>query len=143
MATLAKAIRIAAETHEQQFDKGGAPYVLHPLRMMMRLETEAEKIVAVLHDVVEDGGGRWSFATLRAEGFSEQVLEALEHVTKRPEEEGDYEAFVRRAARNPIARRVKLADLEDNMDLKRIADPQPRDFERLAKYQRAWRMLRA
>ena len=141
MSTLATAIRIAAEVHERQRDKGGAPYVLHPLRMMLRLEGEAERIVAVLHDVVEDGGGSWSFERLRAEGFSEEILVALEHVTKRPEEVGDYDAFIRRAARNPIARRVKLADLEDNMDLRRIPHPAPRDFERLAKYRRAWDLL--
>ena len=95
----------------------------------------------MLHDVVEDGGGRWSFERLRGEGFSDEVIEALEHVTKRPEEEGDYDAFIRRASRNAIARKVKLADLEDNMDLRRIPQPQPRDFERLAKYRRAWETL--
>ena len=143
MATLAKAIRIAATAHENQFDKGGAPYVLHPLRLMMALQGEDEKIVAVLHDVIEDCPDQWNFSKLRAEGFSEAVLEALAHVTKRPEEKDDYDAFVRRAARNPIARKVKLADLEDNMDLKRISNPTAKDFERIAKYHRAWLMLNA
>ena len=92
MATLAKAIRIAATAHENQFDKGGAPYVLHPLRLMMALQGEDEKIVAVLHDVIEDCPDQWNFSKLRAEGFSEAVLEALAHVTKRPEEKDDYDA---------------------------------------------------
>jgi (p)ppGpp synthase/HD superfamily hydrolase len=134
MSILERAIAIAAEAHAGQVDKAGAPYVLHPLRMMLRLATMEERIVAVLHDVCEDCPG-WDFARLRREGFSENVLEALGSVTKHDGE--DYEAFVRRAAANPIGRRVKLADLHDNCDLSRITAPTPRDFERIEKYRRA------
>lgn len=141
MATLAKAIRIASQVHEQQFDKGGDPYILHPLRVMARVTTGDEKIVAVLHDVVEDGEG-WTFERLRDEGFSETVIEALKHVTKLPGEEDDYDAFIRRAAKNAVASRVKLADLEDNLDLKRIKSPTQKDFERITKYHKAWVWLR-
>ena len=116
-------------------------YILHPLRVMMRVSTDDEKIVAVLHDVVEDGEG-WSFERIRSEGFSETVIEALKHVTKLPGEEDDYDAFIRRAAKNAVASRVKLADLEDNMDLRRIANPTERDFARLEKYRSAYNLLK-
>jgi (p)ppGpp synthase/HD superfamily hydrolase len=141
MATLERAIAIAVEAHAGQVDKAGAPYVLHPLRMMLRMRSPDAAIVAALHDVVEDGPG-WSMERLRAEAFSERVLEALARVTKLTPDE-DYEAFIRRAAGDPISRAVKLADLEDNLNLLRIADPQPRDFERLAKYRRAHEFLSA
>lgn len=139
MSTLERAIAIAAKAHEGQVDKAGAPYVLHPLRMMLCLPGRDERITAVLHDVVEDCGV--SLATLRAEGFSEQVLEAVDSVTRRHQE--SYEAFVLRAASNPIGRRVKLVDLQDNSDLSRISHPTPRDYERLDKYRRAIETIRA
>jgi len=138
MSTIGRAIAIAAKAHEDQVDKGGAPYILHPLRVMFRLVTTDERITAVLHDVVEDGGV--SLSALRAEGFSETVVAAVDSVTRRPGE--SYEAFVLRAASNAIGRSVKLADLSDNCDLSRIAHPTPADFERLQKYQRAIKTIR-
>ncbi|HTQ34848.1 MAG TPA: hypothetical protein VMI30_11800 [Stellaceae bacterium] len=131
---------IAAEAHAGQTDKASAPYILHPLRVMLRLSGEDERIVAVLHDVCEDSPD-WTFDRLRAEGFPERVLEALDTVTKREGE--DYEAFVLRAAAHPIGRRVKLSDLYDNSDLSRIANPTERDHQRLARYQRAIAVLEA
>jgi (p)ppGpp synthase/HD superfamily hydrolase len=86
---------ITAEGHSGQTDKAGAPYVLHPLRVMLSVTTNEERIVAVLHDLVEDCPG-WSFERLREEGFSERVLTALASVTKRDGEED--QDFVRRAA---------------------------------------------
>src|SRR5215467_11229904 len=127
MSTLERAIAIAAEAHAGQVDKAGASYVLHPLRMMLAVQQTEERIVAVLHDVCEDCPG-WDFARLRREGFSERIIEALDAVTKRDGE--DYDAFVRRAAADPIGRAVKLADLRDNCDLSRIAAPTPRDLAR-------------
>lgn len=138
MTTLARAIAIAAQAHEGQVDKAGDPYILHPLRMMFAVESEHEKIAAVLHDVVEDTP--WTFEQLRAEGFPAAVVTALEHLTRREGE--DYMAFVERAGRDPVARRVKLADLEDNMRLTRIATVQPKDLERVERYHRAWTYLR-
>ena len=137
--TLERAIAIAAAAHEGQVDKGGAPYILHPLRVMLRVNTLEERIVAVLHDVVEDCGV--SFDDLRKEGFSETVLMAIASVTKVPGE--SYEAFVERAAQNPIGRVVKLADLEENSDLSRIAQPSWEDLERVEKYRRAIGVLRS
>ena len=139
MSTLERAIAIAAQAHTGQTDKAGVPYILHPLRMMLSLQSEAERIVAVLHDVIEDTS--WTFDDLRAEGFSEEVLAALETVTRREDE--TYEAFVLRAATNPIGRRVKLADLHDNSDLSRISSPTEKDFARLEKYKRAITTLEA
>jgi (p)ppGpp synthase/HD superfamily hydrolase len=131
---LERAICIAAEGHAGQVDKAGSPYILHPLRVMLSLSTVEERIVGVLHDVVEDCEG-WTADRLRSEGFSDNVLTALDSVTKRGGE--DYDAFVARASQNEVGKRVKLADLRDNADLSRIASPTERDFERNAKYQRA------
>jgi len=138
MSTLERAIAIAAEAHTGQTDKAKAPYILHPLRVMMALDTEEQKIVGVLHDVVEDCDA-WTFERLREEGFSEAVLDAIDAVSEREGE--DYEEFVRRASQNSIGAQVKLADLRDNADLSRIANPSEEDRERSAKYARAIREL--
>lgn len=136
--TLERAIAIAATAHAGQVDKGGAPYILHPLKVMLRMTTLEERIVAVLHDVVEDCGV--SLDDLRTEGFIEEVLTAIASVTKVPGE--SYEDFVDRAAQNPIGRAVKLADLEENSDISRIASPGWEDLERIEKYRRAIARLR-
>lgn len=134
VSTLERAIAIAAEDHADQVDKAGAPYVLHPLRMMLRMSSTDERIGAVLHDLCEDCPG-WTFERLRSEGFSDNIIEALQSVTKRGGE--GYEDFVRRAAANPVGRSVKLADLIDNSDLSRIATPSERDFQWIEKYRQA------
>lgn len=139
MATLGRAIAIAAQAHQEQRDKAGAPYILHPLRMMAQLHSEAERIVAVLHDLIEDTD--WTLDQLCAEGFSDDVLAAIDCLTKRDDE--SYDAFIERASRNELARRVKLADLEDNMDLRRIAEVSDKDLERLRKYHQARQALLA
>lgn len=137
MADIEEAIRIAVEAHRGQKDRGGAPYILHPLRMMFRVQTDAERMAAVLHDVVEDSA--WTLDDLRARGFPDEVLRAVDGLTRR---EGEtYEAFVERAAADPVARRVKIADLEDNMDVRRTGNVSPGDAERLNRYLRAWRRL--
>jgi (p)ppGpp synthase/HD superfamily hydrolase len=137
---LEHAIVLATKAHEGQHDKAGAPYILHPLRVMLRLITENERITAVLHDVVEDCDG-WSFERLRDEGFSAEIIEALKSVTKR---EGEtYEEFVRRAATNSIGARVKLADLHDNCNLSRIDNPTAHDHERISKYERAIDLIKS
>jgi (p)ppGpp synthase/HD superfamily hydrolase len=138
MSTLERAIAIAAEGHSGAKDKGGEPYILHPLRMMLSLSSTEERIVAVLHDVCEDCPG-WTLDRLRAEGFPDHIIAALDSVTTREGE--DYEAFARRAAANPIGRSVKLADLADNCDLSRIATPTERDHQRIEKYRRAIKLI--
>lgn len=136
-ATLEDAISIAALAHKGQTDKAGACYILHPLRMMMQMKSEAAMMVAVLHDVVEDTD--WTIEKLREHGFSEAVLEALECVTRR--EGKSLEEFLERAARNIIAREVEIADLEDNMNILRLSEVRPKDLERLEKYHKSWRLL--
>lgn len=137
--TLEDAIILAASQHRHSpLDKSGAPYILHPLRVMHFLGAQAsddERIVAVLHDVVEDCP--ISFDDLRQMGYSATIIAALDGVTKRPDEFDDYQKFVRRAAQNPIARRVKRADLQDNMDETRISNPSEKDHLRMEKYRRA------
>ena len=137
MATVEDAVAIAARAHRGQRDKAGAPYLLHPLRLMLRMETEAAMMAAVLHDVVEDTD--WTLGRLREEGFSDEVLEAVDCLTHREGE--SYQEFVERVRTNPIARQVKIADLEDNMNIRRINQLGTKDLERLEKYHRAWRAL--
>ena len=141
MATLERAIEIAVIAHKGARDKAGEPYILHPLRMMMRVGSQTEKIVAILHDVIEDSQPphRWELDDLRREGFSEEVLTALDGVTRRADE--SYEEFVRRSAGNPVSRRVKIADVEDNMDVRRIHELTENDVARLKRYMSAWRFL--
>lgn len=133
MSTLERAIAIAAAAHAGQVDKGGSPYILHPLKVMLRVNGLEERMAAVLHDVVEDTPV--TLAELREQGFSEAVLGAVESLTKREGE--DYQAFVQRAGRDPIARVVKLADLLENSDLSRLPGFTEKDIERLEKYREA------
>ena len=139
MPTLEDAILLAAQAHRGQVDKVGQPYILHLLRVMLRLEGEAAQIVAVLHDLVEDTD--YSFADLRALGYAEDLVQVLDCLTRRPDE--SYEQFIERASANPLARRVKRADLEDNMDIRRLPAVGEQDAERLNRYIAAWRLLRA
>jgi (p)ppGpp synthase/HD superfamily hydrolase len=136
---LEKAIQCAVKAHAGQKDKAGAPYILHPLRIMMKMDSQAGMIAAMLHDVVEDSSV--TLSDLRAEGFSEEVIAAVDHLTRR---EGEaYEIFINRLRHNPLAVKVKLADLEDNMDIRRIENVTGRDIERIQKYQAAREKLSA
>jgi (p)ppGpp synthase/HD superfamily hydrolase len=151
--SLDRAIEIAVAAHAGVADKAGAPYILHPLRVMFSLTSDVERIVGVLHDVVEDSPD-WSFERLAEEGFSREVLAGLRGVTKLPDEEdteadspeikrAKYERFVNRAAMNPISRAVKLADLADNLDVTRLGVVTEKDARRLTKYLAAREMLLA
>src|SRR6266542_3765456 len=137
MATLEQENIIETKTYVVQKDKSGTLYIFHALRMKMRMESEAAMIAAVLHDVVEDSG--WTLEQLRGEGFSEEVLLAVDCLTRRDGE--SYDEFVARAQANPIARRVKIADLEDNMNVKRLGEMTAKDLARIEEYHRAWRAL--
>ena len=140
MSTLERAITIATRAHEGATDKGGHPYILHPLRVMLAMDSADERIAAVLHDVLEDTP--WTMGQLRQEGFPEAVLQALEVLTKKEEGE-DYMTYVLRAGTNPLAKKVKLADLADNMDLSRIPNPSEEDLQRYLKYRKAFDTLQA
>jgi len=130
MATLERAIAISATAHAGQLDKAGQPYILHPLRVMLRVKTEHERMAAVLHDVIEDTDV--SLQQLIDEGFPSDVVMAVDALTKRPGESRVQAA--QRASTNSIAREVKLADNAENMDLTRIQNPSPRDFARVEEY---------
>lgn len=127
---LEKAILIATKAHYGQLDKDGQPYILHPLRIMQSCNTDLEKICAVLHDIIEDTN--ISLNELREEGFSEDVLVILDLLTKKENEE--YSTFIDRISKNETACRVKIADLQDNINLLLIENPSIEDKKRVEKY---------
>lgn len=139
MSTLEKAIAIAAAAHAGQVEKSGQPYILHPLRVMLRVTSTEERIAAVLHDAIEDTPV--TLEELRAEGFSEVVVQAVSALTKLPGESRMDAA--ERAAENPVARVVKLADNAENMDLSRITNPSETDRARLKEYEAVRALLLA
>ena len=134
---LDRAIELAKQHHEGQTDKAGKPYIEHPLRVMNQVESEEEKIVAVLHDIVEDTD--ISLDDLRNEGFSEEVVSAVECLTKQDGE--NYDSYIERISFNPLAVKIKLADLEDNRDLTRLPEVTDKDLERIEKYDKALEKL--
>lgn len=130
---LNKAIEIATKAHAGQVDKGGNPYIFHPLRVMLSRGSELEQICAVLHDVVEDTP--ITLEEVAKQGFSDEIIEALDCLTKRAGE--NYDAYIDRVLTNQTACSVKLADLCDNIDLTRIKNPMDKDKERIKKYNEA------
>ena len=134
---LTRAIDIAITAHQGLKDKVGKPYITHVMRVMERCKTEEEKIVAALHDVVEDTST--TIDDLRKEGFSEKVLAAVAAITKNKGESKSH--YIGRVRKNPLAIRVKLNDLEDNMDIRRLPKISDSDVERLSKYLQIYRML--
>ncbi|WP_314001886.1 HD domain-containing protein [uncultured Paenibacillus sp.] len=137
MSTLAKAIMLAAKHHEGQKDKGGNPYVFHPFRLMLRAMKEEDRIVAVLHDTIEETA--LTLEDLRHEGFGAEIIAAVDSLTRREEE--SYDEFIMRIKRNPLARRVKVLDLQDNTELTRTKKPSEKTVKRLEKYSKALDML--
>lgn len=135
---LDRAKAIATSAHEGQVDKAGKPYIEHPMRVMNMGKTVEEKIAGVLHDVVEDSD--WTFEMLEKEGIPKDVMDALRCVTKLSEDE-DYNHFIERVKTNPLAVKVKLNDLKDNMDITRLGEVAEKDLGRLNKYIRAYRQL--
>lgn len=134
---LEKALVIATKAHERQKDKAGVPYILHPMRVSNRCRTDEERIVAILHDTIEDTDVTPDY--LLSEGFPKNIVEAVLSVTRNEGE--SYEDFVIRSKQNPIGRQVKIHDLEDNMDITRIRQLTEKDLKRLNKYLRAYRVL--
>lgn len=133
----AKALQIAEKAHTGQFDKGGKPYIQHPLAVAALVDTEDEKIVALLHDVVEDSA--ITLEDLSAAGFPVLIVEAVKAITKTPGL--DYWEYLDSVKANPIARRVKMADLRHNMDLSRLSTVTDKEMQRMEKYQKALRFL--
>jgi (p)ppGpp synthase/HD superfamily hydrolase len=138
MSSLEQAIEIAVSAHKGQKDKADKPYILHPLRLMFKMDSENEMIVAVLHDIVEDT--EWTFEKLISEGFNEEVINAVRLLTH--DKKVPYKKYIEAIKTNKTALKVKLADLEDNMDIKRIAHPKLRDYARIAEYLKYYNELK-
>ena len=132
-----KALQIAMRAHAGQKDKAGHDYIMHPIRVSERCSDLRARIVALLHDTIEDTDVTADY--LREQGFTEEIVEAVLSVTRREGEE--YDNYVHRAAQNELGKMVKRADLEDNMDVRRYVELTDRDVERLRKYLRAWQEL--
>jgi (p)ppGpp synthase/HD superfamily hydrolase len=128
---------IARTAHEGQVDKAGAAYITHPMRLAAKASSTPARIVALLHDVVEDSS--ITLHDLEQEGFSREIMEAVDCLTRRPGE--TYDAFIERLAHHPLAVEVKLLDLEDNMDLTRLPSITDVDRQRLERYRTAYARL--
>ena len=129
---LNKALKLCFAAHNGQVDKGGAPYYLHPITVALHMKTEDEKIVALLHDVVEDT--EITLDDLRHDGFSERIVEAVDAMTKKGE---SWEAYLAKVKSNPIAKAVKLGDLKHNSDLTRLKSVTEKDIKRVERYKKA------
>ena len=134
---LIHAIHIAIDAHGKQKDRVGQPYIGHCFRVMSAGHTLEEKIAGVLHDILEDT--KWTIAALFFEGFSEEVVDAVHTLTKLENE--DYNHYLERVMKNNLALRVKLNDLTDNMDLRRLKVLSDDDVERMRKYLDAYKKL--
>lgn len=132
------ALHRALKAYAGKTDRGGKAYILHPIRLMAKLDDPIGQCVAVLHDAIEDDP-ETTADVLRADGFPEAVISAVVALTKvEGESEDDYLIRVRE---NPLARKIKLLDIEDNMNLLRLNKVSDKDLERIAKYHRAWKLL--
>lgn len=134
-----QALQICFEVHKDQRDKAGMPYVFHPFHLAEQMDTEDEVCVALLHDVMEDS--EKTVEDIRAAGMSEQVVDALLLMTHDPTV--PYMDYVAALAKNPLARKVKMADLRHNSDLSRLDNPTDADHARIAKYAQALELLEA
>ena len=134
---LVRAMDIATAAHAGQTDKFGMPYILHVTRVMERGITWEEKICGLLHDLIEDTP--WTLNELTKEGFPEYIVEIIGLLTK--PEGADYLEYVKQIGAHPLARRVKLNDLQDNMDIRRMPELTAKDAERLNKYLKAFELL--
>ena len=139
MCGLEEAIILATKSHLGQRQRNGEPYILHPLRVMMAVSDENEKIAAILHDVVEDSD--ITLDDLIPAGFSPEVIELVRLLTH--ENGKSYEAYIERLRPNPSARRIKIADLQDNMNVRRLPQMRQKDLDRLERYHKFWLLLRA
>lgn len=135
---LEKALKIATDAHINQVDKAGSPYIFHPIRVSNRCSTDDERIVALLHDTIEDTEVTPEY--LLTEGFPRNIVYAILSVTRNEGE--SYEDFIKRSRLNPIGRKVKLHDLEDNMDITRLNELTGKDIDRLNKYIKAYKYLK-
>lgn len=135
---LEKALWLAIHAHMGQVDKAGTSYIFHPIRVSCKCSTDEERIVALLHDTIEDTNVTADY--LLGEGFTRNIVDAILSVTRNEDE--SYEDFIRRCRMNPIGRQVKLHDLEDNMDISRLPQVTEKYLAQLNKYIEAYRYLK-
>ena len=135
---LEKALQIAVKAHSGQIDKAGSAYIFHPIRVSNRCSTDDERIVALLHDTIEDTEVTTEY--LLMEGFPRNIVDAILSVTRNEDE--SYDDFIKRSRLNPIGRQVKLHDLEDNLDITRLNELTEKDIYRLNKYIKAYKYLK-
>ena len=131
------ALELAVEKHKNQTDKAGNPYILHPLHVMENVNSKEGKIVAILHDIIEDTDITENY--LLKIGLSKRIVDAVVALTR--SEDMDYQEYIKNLSSNPLAKEVKLADLEHNMDLNRLPTLEEKDLERNRKYQIAYHYL--
>jgi len=135
--SIEKAIAIALEGHKDQKDKSGFPYILHPLRVMLKMDTEDEMIPAVLHDILEDT--RIDESYLLSKGINADSIEIIKLLTKNVDD--DYLAYVQKIKTNSIAAKIKKADITDNINILRLPQIEPTDINRLNNYIQAFKIL--
>ena len=131
------ALELAIQKHKNQKDKSGKPYILHPIHVMETVKSDDAKIVAVLHDIIEDTDV--TEEDLLNAGLSKHIVDAIVILTRSRDE--DYMDYVKNLSSNPLAKEVKLADLQHNMDLRRLSTLKERDLDRNRKYQIAYHYL--
>lgn len=134
-----KAMQIVIKVHGSQVDKGGSSYIHHPVRVESMCSLWQDRLVALLHDTIEDGDITAEY--LLMQGFPHEIVDAVVSVTRNKGEE--YFDFIQRCKTNPIGHRVKLADIKDNMDITRLKELTDKDIERLKKYHKAYKILAA
>ena len=133
-----RALKLCFKAHKDQLDKSGLPYVFHPFHLAEQMDDENSTIVALLHDVAEDSN--YTLKDIRGMGFGKDVIDALTLLTH--DESEDYMSYVKKIAGNPLARKVKLADLAHNSDVTRLNhEPGEKDLQRLRKYEKAKELL--
>lgn len=137
MDLIEKSLSIALKAYAGQKDKAGKTYILHPIRIMAKMETIEEMAVALLHDVIEDS--EVTAKDLLKQGISKKVVKAVQTLTKIEGE--NYEQFIDRVLKNKLAAKVKKADIEDNINVLRLNSVSLKDLERIAKYHKAWKRL--
>ncbi len=137
MDLIEKSLSIALQAHSQQIDKAGNPYILHPLRIMEKMDTEEEMCVAILHDTIEDSP--LTAESLLDAGIPSNIVEAVQVLTKTDGE--DYQQFIQRVLKNELAVKVKKADIQDNLNVLRLDTLTDDDLERVRKYHKAWKRL--
>ena len=133
-----RAYKVSFDAHRNQVDKSDLPYIYHPLHVAEQMEDEISTTVALLHDVIEDTA--YTLNDLIKLGFDDEVIEALKYLTR--DENIDYFDYIKNIANNKIATKVKLADLEHNMDTTRLDEVTEKDLERVEKYKKSHAFLK-